>query len=250
MLREQFIATWARCSRSGLVDLDRNGVRLAQDDDDTDRRVLDRVRASARRIATLVDDLPGVPRSHHVDDFTVEVRRGPQPSPGRLRQVVEEVRAAHPDADHPLPFRRFDGSRPMDCQRSSSSFRTSSRTPRARHPRDADPPVDCGERVDFAIKVTNQGAPIPEDPSAAFEPYSRRPKRPAQRARARALHRVGDCQGARRQNRSRIDPRTDVLHLQDVRARGRPPSLHPFQEVHDRPRDSLTDLGLKLTTPT
>ena len=174
MLREQFIAVLGHDVRNPLSSiLTGTELVLRRTNDDTDRRVLDRVRASARRIAALVDDLCDLARGHLGGGFAVEVAEA-HDLPGRLRQVVEEVRAAHPTRTIHC---QFDTSMAVRCDTKRVEQLLSNLLANAVEHGAPGTPIEvsiAGSEPIFAIKVTNQGAPIPEDRKARlFEPYFR-----------------------------------------------------------------------------
>lgn len=173
-LREQFIAVLGHDVRNPLGSIVMGTeLLLRRASDSGDRRTLERVRASARRIGALVDDVLDLTRGQlgsgleldvtDVDDLTT-----------RLQHVVDEVQASHPSRPIRLDM---SAAGPVHCDEKRIEQLLSNLLANAvQHGRSHTPIVVVlgGDEATFTLSVANQGDTIPPDIQARlFQPYFR-----------------------------------------------------------------------------
>ncbi|MDB4942474.1 MAG: histidine kinase [Labilithrix sp.] len=173
-LREQFIAVLGHDVRNPLASIvTGTDLLLKRVTDPADRKVLERLRSSGRRIGALVDDVLDLARGRMgggIDAKQVDA----SDLASRLRHVVAEVQAANPSRAVSLVVER-DGTVHADPKRLEQL--TSNLLANAiQHGRPETPVVVSvgGDDTSLSIAVTNEGAAIPEEAKARlFQPYFR-----------------------------------------------------------------------------
>jgi phosphoserine phosphatase RsbU/P len=173
-LREQFIAVLGHDVRNPLSSiLTGTELVLRRTKDDDDRGILERVRSSARRITILVNDLLDLARGRLGGGIVLQVADAADLAE-RLRHVVAEVQASHPQRS--IDF-RFNAPGTLRCDAKRIEQLLSNLLANAVEHGTARTPIGVsieGDEQSFAIEVTNEGPPIPPDKMPhLFEPYFR-----------------------------------------------------------------------------
>jgi signal transduction histidine kinase len=173
-LREQFIAVLGHDVRNPLSSIVAGtDLVLRRVKDADDRRVLERVRSSSRRITALVDDLLDLARGRLGGGIVLDIATAKDIAE-RLQHVIAEVQAAHPDRAIHL---EFDAPSPLRCDIKRVEQLLSNLLANAVQHGSARTPINVSvEKNDgaFTLKVTNEGPPVPEDKLPhLFEPYFR-----------------------------------------------------------------------------
>ncbi len=173
-LREQFIAVLGHDVRNPLGSIVMGTeLLLRRATDSGDRRTLERVRASARRIGALVDDVLDLARSQlggglelvpaEVNDLAT-----------RLQHVVDEVQASHPT--RPIKV-QVEATEPVRCDEKRIEQLLSNLLANAVQHGASHTPITVvldGDQGTFALSVANEGETIPAETQARlFQPYFR-----------------------------------------------------------------------------
>jgi signal transduction histidine kinase len=173
-LREQFIAVLGHDLRNPLSSIGMGTeLLLRRSNDAGDRRVLERIRSSARRIGALVDDVMDLARGRFGGGIKLRAQEVMDLAT-RLRHVIDEVQAAHPT--RPIDLRStLDG--PVTCDEQRVEQLLSNLLTNAIAHGDADTPIAValrGEGDTVELSVSNHGEPISaEVRPRLFEPYFR-----------------------------------------------------------------------------
>jgi signal transduction histidine kinase len=138
-----------------------------------DRNVIDRIRSSTRRIAALVDDVLDLARGRLGGGIALELSSVVDLG-DRLRHVVAEVQAAHPERRIDMRF-ALDGAVRCDPRRIEQVL--SNLLANAIEHGTPEAPIEVsvggGERA-LELRVANRGATIAEGERARlFQPYFR-----------------------------------------------------------------------------
>ena len=173
-LREQFIAVLGHDVRNPLSSIvTGTELVLRRTKDVDDRRVLERVRSSSRRITALVDDLLDLARGRLGGGIVLELAEADDLGE-RLRHVVAEVQAAHPNRTIQFDFK---ASHALRCDAKRIEQLLSNLLANAVEHGAARTPITVSIDEDeqtFTLEVTNDGPSIPEDKLRhLFEPYFR-----------------------------------------------------------------------------
>lgn len=158
--REQFIAVLGHDLRNPLAALDAGVGRLLRHGwTEQAPQILQIMRASVRRMSGLIDNVTDLARSRLGGGILLEVNKQSSLE-ATLVQVVEELRASHPDRTIETTF-RFDRTVAVDHSRIAQMF--SNLLANALTHGAANEPVrvhgSTGEEV-FELAVSNGGAPI------------------------------------------------------------------------------------------
>jgi signal transduction histidine kinase len=173
-LREQFIAVLGHDVRNPLSSIvTGTELVLRRSRDADDRRVLERIRSSSRRITALVDDLLDLARGRLGGGIALEPADA-EDLLERLRHVVAEVQAAHPNR---MIHFHVEAPGAVLCDAKRVEQLLSNLLANAVEHGAARTPIivalEGDERV-LALRVTNEGPPIPQDKIGhLFEPYFR-----------------------------------------------------------------------------
>ncbi|HEY0134603.1 MAG TPA: GAF domain-containing sensor histidine kinase [Nannocystis sp.] len=173
-LREQFIAVLGHDLRNPLSSIGMGTeLLLRRSTDAGDRRVLERIRSSARRIGALVDDVMDLARGRFGGG--IKLRTGAVTDLAtRLRHVIDEVQAAHPN--RPIELSTTLAG-PVTCDEQRVEQLLSNLLTNAIAHGDADTPITValrGEADAIELAVTNLGAAISEEARPRlFQPYFR-----------------------------------------------------------------------------
>jgi signal transduction histidine kinase len=172
-LREEFIAVLGHDVRNPLYAIQVGTDLLLQQAESRERRVLERIRASTRRISGLVEDLLDLARGRLGGGIPLDRAEVSDLEP-RLRHVVAEVQALHPDRTVTL---EVNIQAPVSCDAKRIEQLLSNLLGNAlQHGAPAKPvQVDIrGGGSDLRIVVVNHGPPISEEAKRQlFEPYMR-----------------------------------------------------------------------------
>jgi len=173
-LREQFIAVLGHDVRNPLSSIvTGTELVLRRSRDADDRRVLERIRSSSRRIAALVDDLLDLARGRLGGGIVLETADADDLLE-RLRHVVAEVQAAHPNR---IIHFHVEAPGAVLCDAKRIEQLLSNLLANAVEHGAARTPIVValeGDERTLALKVTNEGPPIAQDKIAhLFEPYFR-----------------------------------------------------------------------------
>jgi hypothetical protein len=173
-LREQFIAVLGHDLRNPLSSIGMGTELLLRRTSDVgDRRVLERIRSSARRIGALVDDVMDLARGRFGGGIKLRVREVTDLTT-RLRHVIDEVQAAHPT--RPIELSPTLAG-PVTCDEQRIEQLLSNLLTNAIAHGDPDTPIIVvlrGEGDTVEVSVSNHGPPIPEQTRPRlFQPYFR-----------------------------------------------------------------------------
>jgi signal transduction histidine kinase len=173
-LREQFIAVLGHDVRNPLGSIVMGTeLLLRRASDSGDRRTLERVRASARRIGALVDDVMDLTRGQLGNGLDLETSEVEDLST-RLQHVVDEVQASNPGRSIRL---ENDARGPVRCDEKRIEQLLSNLLANAVQHGASHTPIGVtlgGDEQTFRLTVANQGSPIPEETQARlFQPYFR-----------------------------------------------------------------------------
>lgn len=173
-LREQFIAVLGHDLRNPLSSIGMGSeLLLRRINDAGDRRVLERIRSSARRIGALIDDVMDLARGRFGGGIKLRTQQVVDLAT-RLHHVVDEAQAAHPTRPIELSA-TLVGAVTCDEQRIEQLL--SNLLTNAIAHGDADTSIAvtlCGEADTVELSVTNQGEPISEAARPRlFQPYFR-----------------------------------------------------------------------------
>jgi sigma-B regulation protein RsbU (phosphoserine phosphatase) len=160
-LREQFIAVLGHDLRNPLASVDA-GMRMVAKDPLTRRQgqLIGMIQASTLRMSGLIDNVLDFARGQLGDGITLS-RDSAKPLAPVVHQIVEELRAAHPDVtiEEVVAI-----DRPVDCDHSRIGQLLSNLLGNALTHGALDKPVSVRaetDRDDLLISVANAGAPIP-----------------------------------------------------------------------------------------
>lgn len=173
-LREQFIAVLGHDLRNPLSSVAVGTELLSRRiSDPGDRRVLERIRASTRRMTALVDDVLDLARGRLAGGIASQVSPVEDLEP-RLSHVVAEVQASH--RGHDIRFEcHLHG--PIECDERRIEQVLSNLLANATEHGAAGTRIAVsvsGDAETFVLKVTNEGPTIPPDAMARlFQPYFR-----------------------------------------------------------------------------
>jgi len=173
-LREQFIAVLGHDLRNPLAAvLTGSEVLLARDLPDTDRRIVERIRASGRRMKRLIEDVLDLARGRLGGGIGVEHGLIEDLGP-TIQEVVEELRMAHPGREIRV---RVDRVKAIRGDRGRLAQLCSNLLANALQHGHPEQPIDVevtSNGAELLLSVTNRGEPIPEDVRAQlFQPYFR-----------------------------------------------------------------------------
>lgn len=173
-LREQFIAVLGHDLRNPLSSIGMGAdLLLRRVTEPADRRVLERIRASSKRIGALVDDVMDLARGRLGGGIKLQPQSVDDLS-ARLHHVIDEVRAAHPTRSIELST-TLTGSVTCDEQRIEQLL--SNLLINAIEHGEADTTISVALRGDaetVELSVTNLGPPITgESQTRLFLPYFR-----------------------------------------------------------------------------
>jgi signal transduction histidine kinase len=173
-LREQFIAVLGHDVRNPLSSIvTGTELVLRRSRDPDDRRVLERIRSSSRRISALVDDLLDLARGRLGGGIVLETADADDLLE-RLRHVVAEVKAAHP---HRIIHFHVESPGAVLCDAERVEQLLSNLLANAVEHGAARTPIIVtleGDERTLLLRVSNEGPPIPQDKIAhLFEPYFR-----------------------------------------------------------------------------
>lgn len=173
-LREQFIAVLGHDVRNPLSSIAMGiDLLLSKAVDGPDRRTLERLRSSSRRIGGLVDDLMDLARGRLGGGVPLQIAEAPRLEE-RLRHVVAEIQAAHPERQIVLES-RLDLA--ASCDEARVEQVLSNLLANALQHGAPKAPIRIRLRSDasrFRLEVENEGETIPEAALAQlFEPYFR-----------------------------------------------------------------------------
>jgi sigma-B regulation protein RsbU (phosphoserine phosphatase) len=172
-LREQFIAVLGHDVRNPLASIASGTEVLLRRAAQEDRRVLERIRSSTRRIGALVDDLTDLARGRLGGGIVLDLCDVSDLGE-RLRHVVDEVQASHSS-------RKINAgisiSSAVRCDAKRIEQLLSNLLANAIEHGRAGTPVDVsitGEGQQLSVRVANQGYTIAEDAKQRlFQPYFR-----------------------------------------------------------------------------
>jgi signal transduction histidine kinase len=172
-LREEFIAVLGHDVRNPLYAIQVGTDLLLQKAESRELRVLERIRASTRRISGLVEDLLDLARGRLGGGIPLDRAEVHDLEP-RLRHVVAEVQALHPDRTVTL---EVNIQAPVSCDAKRIEQLLSNLLGNAlQHGAPAKPVqvVIRGGGNELRIVVVNHGPPISEEAKRQlFEPYMR-----------------------------------------------------------------------------
>jgi sigma-B regulation protein RsbU (phosphoserine phosphatase) len=180
-LREQFIAVLGHDLRNPVAAIDGGmSILLRTPLPEQATTIATMAQSSARRMATLIENLMDFARGRLGDGFTLQ-READVPLEPLLNHVIAELRSSHPtrrvDVD-------FDLQEPVDCDRSRVGQLFSNLLGNAMTHGAPDAPVTVNAIAragKFELSVSNGGEPIP---TAAlenlFQPFFRAKVRPSQ----------------------------------------------------------------------
>jgi signal transduction histidine kinase len=172
-LREEFIAVLGHDVRNPLYAIQVGTDLLLQKAESRELRVLERIRASTRRISGLVEDLLDLARGRLGGGIPLDRAEVSDLEP-RLRHVVAEVQALHPDRAVTL---EVNIQAPVSCDAKRIEQLLSNLLGNAlQHGAPAKPVqvVIRGGASELRIVVVNHGPPISEEAKRQlFEPYMR-----------------------------------------------------------------------------
>ena len=173
-LREQFIAVLGHDVRNPLGSIVMGTeLLLLRATDPADRRTLERVRGSARRIAALVDDVLDLARGQLGGGLEVEPADVSDLAI-RLHHVVDEVQSAHPG--RPISV-EVTTAQSVRCDEKRVEQLLSNLLANAVQHGAPHTPIAVvvgGDERSFVLSVANQGSTIPpETQQRLFQPYFR-----------------------------------------------------------------------------
>lgn len=173
-LREQFIAVLGHDLRNPLSSITAGtDLLLWKATDDGERRTLERIRSSSRRIAALIDDVLDLARGRLGGGIGIELREVAGLE-ARLHHVVAEVQAAHPARSIAFHAQLHGAVR---CDEKRIEQLLSNLLANAIEHGAARSPIDVrlnDDRGQLLLEVENQGEAIAEDVrSRLFVPYFR-----------------------------------------------------------------------------
>jgi signal transduction histidine kinase len=173
-LREQFIAVLGHDVRNPLGSIIMGTeLLLRRATDSGDRRTLERVRASARRIGALVDDVLDLARGQLGGGLElVQAEVGDLVT--RLQHVIDEVQASHPT--RPISV-EVSAMHPVRCDEKRVEQLLSNLLANAVQHGASHTPIQVrlgGDETTFSLSVANRGETIPARIRAnLFQPYFR-----------------------------------------------------------------------------
>jgi signal transduction histidine kinase len=173
-LREQFIAVLGHDVRNPLASIMvGTELLLGKTNHAADRRVLERVQSSSRRINALVNDLLDLARGRLGAGISLELSAADDLT-ARLAHVVAEVQGSHPSRSIHLDA----GAPPtVRCDPGRIEQLLSNLLANAVEHGEGRTPITVsvgGDERTFALAVVNEGAPISEEKlPRLFEPYFR-----------------------------------------------------------------------------
>ena len=188
-LREQFIAVLGHDLRNPLASIDAGAKLLAREDlSDRGRGVLDLIEKSVGRMARLIDDVLDFARGRLGGGIVMETEDRVPLSP-MLRQVVDELRGAHPerliDAD-------IEGITDCRCDAGRVGQLLSNLVANAVTHGAPDSPIEVRGRDEdgtITLSVSNGGTPIPSAAMAGlFQPFVRASARPSKQGLGLGLY--------------------------------------------------------------
>lgn len=188
-LREQFIAVLGHDLRNPLAAIDGGAQLLMKTPLSAKGQVIvGQVRNSVGRMADLIDNVLDFARGRLGGGFNVERRADPD-LPDMLRQVVAELRNAHPERTIACDILL---AQPVACDSRRIAQLLSNLLANALVHGAADGPVETCARTangEFELSVANTGAPIPADTvQRLFQPFSRASARPNQQGLGLGLY--------------------------------------------------------------
>ncbi len=173
-LREQFIAVLGHDLRNPLTSVNMGADSLLRRPlGESERKTVERIRASGRRMSSLVADLLDFARAKLGAGVGLALEDVADLG-GALRHVVAELESAHPDREVRLTI---DCAGPVRCDRERLGQLLSNLVANALEHGAPDRPVDVrvvrsGDRLELSVQ--NEGAPISwETRARLFRPYSR-----------------------------------------------------------------------------
>ncbi|MDB5511532.1 MAG: histidine kinase [Enterovirga sp.] len=188
-LREQFIAVLGHDLRNPLAAIDAGTQILAKEArTERSRTVAPRVRRSVERMARLIDDVLDFARGRLGGGIPVELMGEVEFGP-ILGQVVDELRASHPDR---LIEKDAGGVGRLRCDPGRIGQLLSNLVANALTHGSKDAPVRVLAAVageSFELSVSNLGPPIPPDMvEHLFKPFVRATARPSQQGLGLGLY--------------------------------------------------------------
>ncbi len=172
-LREQFIAVLGHDLRNPLAAVGTAGELLIRRPGEQDQKLGQRLRASTRRMAALIDNVMDFARTRLGSGIGVEIRSAEHLATV-LREVVDEARAAHPGLDLRADI---EINVPVACDPNRIQQLLSNLLGNAYHHGAQDQPVFVEARVVdgwLELSVRNAGDVIaPADLRKIFQPYWR-----------------------------------------------------------------------------
>jgi len=172
-LREEFIAVLGHDLRNPLSAVSASGQYLEQHSDPTIARIGQRIRASTKRMTSLIDDVMDYARSRLGSGIAVKTELVPDLE-CRLQEVVTELHTSFPD--HAIDA-RLPALGPVTCDPARVQQLLSNLLANALvHGSNRQPVVVDAhlEKTDLVLSVTNHGDVIgPETVTKVFEPYWR-----------------------------------------------------------------------------
>ncbi len=173
-LREQFIAVLGHDLRNPLSSITAGTeLLLWSTKDQGERRTLERIRSSSRRIAALIDDVLDLARGRLGGGIGLELREAADLE-ARLSHVVAEVQSAHPSRSIELHSAL---SGPVRCDEKRMEQLLSNLLANAVEHGAAKTPINVrlsDREGRLSLEVENRGAAIPEEVrSRLFVPYFR-----------------------------------------------------------------------------
>jgi sigma-B regulation protein RsbU (phosphoserine phosphatase) len=161
--REQFIAVLGHDLRNPVAAVDA-GVRMLLRDGLTEKtpRILRLMLGSVVRMNGLIDNVMDLARSRLGGGISLQIEAERQLRP-TLEQVVDEIRAAHPDREILAHF-DVDGYVAVDHLRIAQMFSNLLGNAMAHGAEDLPVQIDCTLRAGrLSISVANGGVPIPPE---------------------------------------------------------------------------------------
>jgi signal transduction histidine kinase len=192
-LREQFIAVLGHDLRNPLASID-GGARLLMKTPLNERAVMlvGLLQNSVTRMAGLIDNVLDFARGRLGGGFVID-RQADIELEGALRQVVTELRMAHPERDIQA---RFDLTEPVDCDSRRVAQLFSNLLGNALTHGAETAPIRVEARTAdgrFELSVANSGEQIePAAMEMLFQPFSRASLRPHQQGLGLGLYIVSE----------------------------------------------------------
>lgn len=179
-LREQFIAVLGHDLRNPLAGLSGGIKMLAQSHSDPkSARVLRLMNESIARMSGLTENLMDFARGRLGGGMSIQKSTGERIEP-LLAQVVNEMKAGHPDRDIQMAF---DLSQPVDVDHARLAQMFSNLLGNAITHGSEEQPVVIEAKMDdgeFALSIANGGRPIPQSAlDRLFQPFYRGEVRPS-----------------------------------------------------------------------